>query len=161
MNCQDHLICLRCIGQRRILVAEPQEFLFPVALADIYAELDQRLVDHIFKSIRLRGIGGAFNRDGTLVVGVAGGAPAAVFLFHVHADPAIHSNAVIAGSLPGCRREDTAERFHGALADHTVWRDPVNAVGALPGVVRTELGVDHQRAVRICHYSSPPFSARS
>jgi len=38
-----------------------------------------------------------------------------------------------------------------------VGRDAVNAVGALPGVVRAELGVGHQRAVRVSHVIHPPF----
>ena len=36
-------------------------------------------------------------------------------------------------------------------------RDAVNAVGALPGVVRAEFGVGHQGAVRVSHVIHPPF----
>lgn len=54
-------------------------------------------------------------------------------------------------------QEDITERFHAALTHYAVGRDAVNAVGALPGVVRAEFGVGHQGAVRVSHIIRPPF----
>ena len=158
---QDHLVGLWRVGQRRILIAQPQELLLTVALADVHTELDQCLIDLIPESVGLRGIGGTLDGHSPLVVFFAGGAPAAVFLLHIHADTSIRADAIVAGSLSRGRFKDTAQRLHRTLADHTVRRDAVNTVRPLAGMVGAQLGVDHHRAVRVCHYSSPPFSARS
>ena len=132
MDRKDHLSGLRSVSQRLILIPKPDELVLSVALADIDAELDQRLVDNIPEGVGLRGIGGALDRDGTLVVGVAGGTPAAVFLLNVKADAAILVDTIVAGRLRGGLGKPTAQPLRCALANNTVRRDPVNTVSALP-----------------------------
>ena len=72
---QDHLVRSGGVSQRLVFVAQPQELPFSVALADVHAQLDERLVNNVPEGVRLRGIRGAFDGDGTLVVGAGGGAP--------------------------------------------------------------------------------------
>ena len=128
------------IVQRLIFVAEPQELLLSVPLADVDAEGDELLVDHILESVRSRGIGSALDSDRPLVVGIGGGAPRAVLLLDVHTDAAILSNAIVAAGLPGCGQKNPAQGLYAALTHHAVRRDAVNGVSALAGVIRTELG---------------------
>ena len=91
MHRQDHLIGCGAVGQRLILVAQPQELAFSVPLADIHAELDQRQINRIAEGIRLFGIRGALDRDRPLVVRSAGGAPRAVLFLDIQTDAAILS----------------------------------------------------------------------
>ena len=157
MDSQNHLVRFRRVVQRLGLIAEPEQLRLSVALADVGAKLDEPLVHHILKSVRLGVVAGTLDGDGSLVVGCGRRTPGAVFLFHIHSDPPVDTDAVVAACLPRGRQKDVAQRFHGALTHHAVRRDAVNAVGALSGVVRTELGVGHQRAVRVSHIIRPPF----
>ena len=78
MDSQHHLIRLRLITECLILITQPEELFLAVALADIHAELNERLIDHILKRIRLRGVGRTLDSDRPLVIGIAGRTPAAV-----------------------------------------------------------------------------------
>ncbi|EJX40201.1 hypothetical protein HMPREF1366_03101 [Enterococcus faecium ERV26] len=144
MHRQHHLIGLRLIRERLVLIAKPQELFLAVSLADVYAKGDQLLVDHILKGIRLCGVGCAFDGDGPLIVGAGRGTPGAVFLLHIHTYTAINADAVVAACLSGSRQKDTAECFHRALPHHTVGRDTVDGVRPLPGVVGAEFCVRYQ-----------------
>ncbi len=144
VDSQNHLIGFRGIVQRLGLIAQPEQLRLAVALADVGAKLNEPLVHHILESVRLGVVAGAFDSDCSLVISVGRGTPGAVLLLHIHPDPTIHTNAVVAACLPGCRQKDVTQRFHRALTHHAVRRDAVNAVGALPGVVRAEFGVRHQ-----------------
>ena len=148
---QDHFIGGRAVTERLVLVAQPQELLLAIALADVHAELDERLVNDVPEGIGLGGVRGAFDGDGPLVVGVAGGAPRAVFLLHVKADAAILVDAIVGGSLRAGFCKPVTEALRRTLANDAVRCDPVDGVGALTGVIRTQLGVCRQWAVRICH----------
>ena len=161
MDGQHHLVGGGSVVQRLVLVAEPDEFGLAVALADVHAKGDELLIDHILKRIRLRVVGRALDGDRPLVVCVGGGTPGAVLLLHDKRHTPIAADAVVAGRLLGSRREDAAERLNGALTDYAVRRDAVDAVRPLPGVVRAEFGIVHERTVCVCHYSSPSFPARS
>ena len=97
---QHHLVRFRGVVQRLGLIAEPEQLCLAVALADVGAKLDESLVHHILERIRLGIVAGALNGDGSLVVGCGRGTPGAVFLFHIHPDPAVHANAVVAACLP-------------------------------------------------------------
>ena len=154
---QHHLVRLRSVVQRLGLIPQPEQLRLAIALADVGAKLDESLVHHVLKSVRLGVVAGTLDGDSSLVVGCGGGAPGAVFLFYIHPDPAVHANAIVAACLPGRRKKDVAQCFHTALTHHAVRCDTVNAVGALPGVVRAEFGVGHQRAIRISHIIRPPF----
>ena len=100
MDGQHHLVRFRGVVQRLGLIAQPEQLGFAVAPADVSAKLDVPLVHHILERIRLGVVAGALNGDGSLVVGCGGGAPGAVFLFHIHSDPTIDTDAVVAACLP-------------------------------------------------------------
>lgn len=144
MNSQHHLIRLRLITECLILITQPEELFLAVALADIHAELNERLVDHILKGIRLCGIGRALDGDRPLVVGAGGGTPGAVFLLHIHSHTTVHADAIVAACLSGSRQEDIAQRLHRALPHHAVGRNAVDAVRPLPGVVWAEFRIRYQ-----------------
>ena len=100
MDSQNHLIRLRSVVQRLGLIAQPEQLGFAVSPADIGAKLDESLVHHILKSVRLGVVAGTLDGDSSLVVGCGGGAPGAVFLFHIHPDPTVHADAIVAACLP-------------------------------------------------------------
>lgn len=97
---QHHLVRLRSVVQRLGLIPQPEQLRLAIALADVGAKLDEPLVHHILERIRLGVVAGTLNGDGSLVVGCGGGAPGAVFLFHIHSDPTIDTDAVVAACLP-------------------------------------------------------------
>ena len=97
---QHHLVRFRSVVQRLGFIAQPEQLRLAIALADVGAKLDEPLVHYILERIRLDGVGGALDGDGSLVVGIGGGAPGAVFLFHIHSDPTIDTDAVVAACLP-------------------------------------------------------------
>ena len=97
---QHHLVRLRSVVERLGLIAQPEQLGFAVAPADIGAKLDESLVHHILESVRLGVVAGTLDGDSSLVVGCGGGAPGAVFLFHIHPDPTVHADAVVAACLP-------------------------------------------------------------
>lgn len=100
VNSQNHLVRFRSVVQRLGFIAQPEQLRLAIALADVGAKLDEPLVHYILERIRLDGVGGALDGDGSLVVGIGGGAPGAVFLFHIHSDPTIDTDAVVAACLP-------------------------------------------------------------
>ena len=100
MDSQNHLVRFRGVVQRLGLIAQPEQLGFAVAPADIGAKLDESLVHHILESVRLGVVAGTLDGDSSLVVGCGGGAPGAVFLFHIHPDPTVHADAVVAACLP-------------------------------------------------------------
>ena len=100
MDGQNHLVGFRGVVERLGLIAEPEQLCLAVALADVGAKLDESLVHHILKSVRLGVVAGTLDGDSSLVVGCGGGAPGAVFLFHIHPDPTVHADAVVAACLP-------------------------------------------------------------
>ena len=97
---QHHLVRFRGVVERLGLIAQPEQLGFAVAPADIGAKLDESLVHHILESVRLGVVAGTLDGDSSLVVGCGGGAPGAVFLFHIHPDPTVHADAVVAACLP-------------------------------------------------------------
>ena len=74
----------------------------------IYAELDERPVDDVLERIRLGGVAGALNGDGSLVIGTRRGTPRAVLLFHIHSDPSVYTDAVVRTCLSGSWQKDIA-----------------------------------------------------
>ena len=100
MDGQNHLVRLRSVVQRLGLIAQPEQLGFAVSPADIGAKLDESLVHHILESVRLGVVAGTLDGDSSLVVGCGGGAPGAVFLFHIHPDPTVHADAIVAACLP-------------------------------------------------------------
>ena len=97
---QHHLVGFRGVVECLGFIAQPEQLGFAVALADVGAKLDESLVHHILKSVRLGVVAGTLDGDSSLVVGCGGGAPGAVFLFHIHPDPTVHADAIVAACLP-------------------------------------------------------------
>ena len=144
VNGKDHLTGLRCIVQRLIFIPEPDQLGLSVALADIHAQSDQLLIDHITECIRLRGVGRAFDSDCPLIVGIGGGTPGAVFLLNIKTDPSVLVDAVVRRCLGGCPGEPVSKPLRRTLPDHTMGRDTVNRMCSCTRVVRAEFGVCHQ-----------------
>ena len=161
MDGQHHFVRLGRVVQRLGLVRKPDQLLFPVALADIRTQLDQGIVDLAVHGIGCGGVAGALNGDGTLVILPAGRTPGAVLFLHTERNPAVRADAVVAAGLTVRADEAIADAFCGGLSHNTVGRDAVNAVSSLTGVVGAQLGVCHQRTVRISHYCPSFPSERS
>ena len=151
MNRQHHLICRRGVIESFILVRQPDEFRFPVALADVGAELNEAGVDRIVHSIGVKIVAGALNGNGSLVILPAGRTPATVLLLDTKRHSAVLADAVVTACLTARADEAPADAFRTQLTNNTVGRDAVDAVRSLPGVVRAEFRVCHKWAVRISH----------
>ena len=128
MDGQHHLIGLRRIVQRLILIPQPEKFLFPVPLADVRTQFYKGIVNgggHCVGSIQ---IAGALDSDSPLVVGAAGRTPGAVLLLHTKGNLPILSDAIITAGLSGRAGKTSADALRRQLANHTVGRDPVNGM---------------------------------
>ena len=144
---QDHLVRLGGVVEGLVLVAQPEQLLLAVALADVHAERDELLVHDILEGIRRGGVGRALDGHGSLVVGVGGRTPRTIALIHAQQHPAIHADTVVAGRLTGRRREHVAQRLHRTLAYHAMRGDTVDGVGALAGMIRAEFRIVYERTV--------------
>ena len=144
---QDHLVRLGGVVEGLVLVAQPEQLLLAVALADVHAERDELLVHDILEGIRRGGVGRALDCHGALVVLRGGGAPRAVLLLYAKKHPPVCADAVVARGLFRGRHKNVAQRLHGALAHHTMRCDAVNGVGALAGMVRAEFRIVYERTV--------------
>ena len=136
MDGQYHLIRLRGIVQRLILISQPEKFLLPIPLTDVRTQFHEGIVNGGGHCIRRIQIAGALNGNCPLVVGTAGRTPGAVLLLHAKSDLSILSDAIIAAGLSGGAGKASADTLRRQLAYHTVGRDPVNGMRPLPGVVR-------------------------
>ena len=141
VDSQYHLICLGDVVQCLGLVCKPEQLLLAVALADIRTQLDQGLIDLTVHGIGRRGVAGALDGDGPLVIFPAGRTPGTVLLLHAERNPAVRANAIVAAGLTVRADEAVADAFSGGLSHNTVGRDAVNAVRSLPRVVGAEFGV--------------------
>ena len=135
MDGQHHLIRLGRVVEGLGLVSKPDQFLFSVALADVGTQLDQGIVDLAVHGVGCRGVAGALDGHGPLVILSAGGTPGAVLLLHAERNPAVRADAVVAAGLTVRADEAIADAFCGGLSHNTVGRDTVNGMGALAGVV--------------------------
>ena len=149
---QHHLVLFGGVVQRLGLIRKPEQLLLAAALTDICTQLDQGLIDLTVHGIGRRGVAGALDGDGSLVIFPAGRTPGTVLLLHAERNPAVRANAIVAAGLTVRADEAVTDAFSGGLSHNTVGRDPVNAVRSLTGVVGAEFGVRHQRAVGISHY---------
>ena len=107
---EDDLVRLRLVCESLLLAAEPEHLRFSVSLADVSAELDQFLINCGFHGVWFGLIAGALDRDRSLVVCVAGAAPAPVALVHDQADAAVVPDPVVAACVPAFREAGT-DRF--------------------------------------------------
>ena len=151
MDGKNHFIRSWVIIEGLRLVRQPQELLLSVPLADVYAEGNERRIRFIAESVGVSGVRRNLNGDSPLVVFLAGRTPGAVLFLHDQGDPAISADAVIAACLPAGRLEYLRNTLRRGLSDHTVGRNSINRMSSLPGMVRAQFGVRHQRAVRISH----------
>ena len=132
----NHFIRLRRITQSLILIPKPQQFLFAVAFTDIHAEFDQLVIDLAVHGIGFFRIRRAFDRHSSLIISVAGSTPRSVLLLHVKPHTAILVDTVVAGSLCRGSGKPAAKAFCSTLAHNTVWRDTVDLMRPLPGMIR-------------------------
>jgi len=95
---QDHLVRLGGVVEGLVLVAQPEQLLLAVALADVHAERDELLVHDILEGIRRGGVGRALDGHGSLVVGVGGRTPRTIALIHAQQHPAIHADISTTGT---------------------------------------------------------------
>src|SRR5699024_5904602 len=93
--------------------------------------------------------------DSPLVVGAAGRTPGAVLLLHAKGDLPVFPDAIVTAGLSGRAGKASADALRRQLANHTVWRDPVNGMRPLPGVVGAEFCVRYKGTVCVSHYSLP------
>ena len=149
VDCQHHLVLFGGVVQRLGLIRKPEQLLLAVALTDICTQLDQGLIDLTVHGIGSRGVAGALDGDGSLVIFPAGRTPGTVLLLHAERNPAVRANAIVAAGLTVRADKAIADPFSGGLSHNAVGRDAINTVRSLPGVVGAEFGVDHQWAVGI------------
>ena len=100
MHGEHHFIGLGRIIQGFCLVAEPQQLLLAVALADVDTELHEGIIDNRLESVGRLGIGGTFDGDRPLVVGIRGGTPRTVLFLDVEGNRAVQCNAVVGRNVP-------------------------------------------------------------
>ena len=98
-------------------------------------------------------IAGAFDGDRPLIVLPAGSTPGTVLLLDTKRHTTIIANAVVAAGLTTRADKAPADALSGKLPNNAMRGDSVDAVGSLPGMVRTEFCIDYKRTVCICHNS--------
>ena len=145
-----HVLLVRLTDKR--LVGLPLELLDTIALANIDEQVDERGVGLIRNGVRLFGIAGDLNRDCAVVVRRIRGAPRTVFLLDIHADTAVVADTVVAGRLPGSRREHVAEGFDRALTDHAMDSYGIDFVVTGARFIRRDFRIAYERAVTHFRY---------
>ena len=163
MDSQHHLIRLRGIVERLILIPQPEKFLLPIPFADVRTQFHEGIVNSSGHCVGMIQIAGALNGDCPLVIGAAGRTPGAVLLLYAKGDLSVFPDAIIAAGLSGRTGKTSADALRRQLADHTMGRDPVNGMRPLPGMIRAKFCVRYEGTVCVSHYSLPsfPFSALS
>ena len=143
---QHHFIELRFIGEGLILITQPQELALAVTLTNINAQVHEGRIHSVIERIRSSIVGRTLDGDGLLVVLATGRTPRTVFLLNAHRDTTVSADTVATRLSRGADKTAT-DTLCGELTHYAVRRDTVNRMGSLPGMVRGELGVDHQRTV--------------
>ena len=148
---QNHLVRLRDIVQRFVLIPQPQQHLLAVPLADIDTEFHKAVVDRIAKRIGVSLIAGAFDSDGSLIVFPAGRTPGTVLFFDTKRHTAVIADAIVAACLSVGANETAADTLCRKRPNYAMRSNSVDTVGSLPGMVRAEFGVDYEWTVCISH----------
>ena len=78
------------------------------------------------------------SRNGTVVIGRTGTAPASVTLIADQRHPAVIADAVVTAGLTADRRKAAANRLGGELPNHTMRRQPVDGVVSRAVLVGTD-----------------------
>lgn len=154
MDGEYHLIRLRRVIQRLILIPQPEKFLLPISFADVCTQFHEGIVNGGGHCVRMIQIAGALNGDSPLVVGAAGRTPGAVLLLHTKCNLPILSDTIIAAGLSGWAGKTSADALRRQLADHAVGRDPVNGMRPLPGVIGAEFCFKRWLSTADCPYNS-------
>ena len=92
---QNHFIRLRTVRHSLILITEPEQLLFAVALANVHAEVDEGSVHSVRHSVRMSLVGRTFDGHGTMVIRRTGRTPGAVFLFYTERDSAVITDKLV------------------------------------------------------------------
>ena len=72
MDGEYHLIRLRGIVERLILISQPEKFLLSVPLADVRTQFHEGIINSVGHCVGMIQIAGTLDGDGPLVIGVAG-----------------------------------------------------------------------------------------
>ena len=158
VNRHNHFICLGGIGKGFVLVPEPQDFSFPVALANIGHKVKKAGICLIRNLVRVGGITRNLNGYGSVIVGAGRTAPRTILFFHIHSNPAILANAIVGRSLFGSGGKDVPKGFNRTLTNHTMNGDPVNGVVAGAGFVGGNFGVADK--ITVAHFRCPPLQVQ-
>ena len=144
MDRKEHLSGFRLISQSLVLVADPQQLCLAVSPTDVHAQLDQLCIDRVIKSVRGRLVRGALDRDRSLIIGFARGAPGALSLIDDQSNPPVAPDRIVARRLFARLREHASKGFDRQLANHAVRRDAVDRMCPLPGIVRAQFRILYQ-----------------
>ena len=144
---QYHFIGLRRIGEGLILIAQPQELALAVTLTNINAQVHERRIHSVIERIRSGLVRRTLDSDCSLVVLTTGRTPRTIFLLNAHGNTTVSADTVVATRLSRGADKTATDTLCGELTYYTMRCDTVNGMGSLPGMVRGELGVDHQRTV--------------
>ena len=147
MDGEYHLIRLRGIVERLILISQPEKFLLSVPLADVRTQFHEGIINSVGHCVGMIQIAGTLDGDGPLVIGVAGRTPRAVLFLYAKGDLSILSDAIVTAGLSGRAGKASADALRRQLADHTVGSDPVNGMRPLPRVVRAKFCVRYKGTV--------------
>ena len=99
MDSQHHLIRLRGIVQRLILIPQPEKFLLPIPFADVRTQFHESIVNGGGHCVGMIQTAGALDGDSPLVVGAAGRTPGAVLILHATSALPILSATIITAGL--------------------------------------------------------------
>ena len=135
MDGQHHLIRLRGIVERLILIPQPEKFLLPIPFADVRTQFHEGIVNSSGHCVGMIQIAGALDGDSPLVVGAAGRTPGAVLFLHAKGDLPVFPDAIVTAGLSGRAGKASADALRRQLSHHAVGRDPVNGMRPLAGVV--------------------------
>ena len=134
------------------LICGPYKLLDTVSLTNINEQVDECGIGLCIDCVRLFGVTGDLNRDCAIVVRRVRGAPRAVFLLDIHADTAVVADTVVAGRLPGSRREHVAEGLDRALTDHAMDSYGIDFVVTGARFIRRDFRIVYERAVTHFRY---------
>ena len=136
--------------------SRPDQLLDIVPFADIRNQIYQGIVClGTHKPVRGTTIVGNLDGYRSLVISIAGSAPAAVGLINIQSDPAIAAYAVVAGRLSAALRKQCPTTLYGEVSSHAVYRNGIDTLGSAPRMVGTKFGVGNEAAVTHPHH--PPF----
>lgn len=114
-----HFPGLRSVVQSLGLIAQPQELVLAVTLADVHAQFNQGIVNSGVERIRGGAVRSALDGNCPLVVLSRGGTPRAVLFLHAEGNFPVLADTVVTARFPPFR-ETGADTLCGKLSHNTV-----------------------------------------